>query len=629
LRLLRVSVLWATVLVVAACWVASAAPSAAPDVSPEATSQSLLLAAAPPRDLFDLAVAYGRIASGPRLVHANPPTYRAGDVHRFWIGRQNPDEHFEVDAELRVVSRHAYWYVQRGFNASDDALRSSADQFDNTIYPGVRRLVGSEAFPGIDNDPRITIFNGEVPGVNGYQTSADGYPRTVHPYSNEREIVYLNLQALNPGTSRYAGTLAHEFTHLVHQQVNPIEDTWLKEGLADFAAATVLRDRSLLPAGAMLSRPDVQLTGWATGAPGDAPISVHYQAGSWFLQYFADRFGEDALAGVLGRSTHGQRSFDEYFRDIGSSMTFAELFSSWVAANLVGQQGGDQIRPYVSASPGAPSVRRVEASRTFDTVVPQFGTTYYELSGGRAWSLSFEGMTTAGVLGATPIEGEAMWYAGRAEASNASMMRRFDLSSAQSAALSYSIWYDIERDYDYAYVSASTNGETWTLLPASRMVRTDPNGNNLGVGYTGHSGDAGASIWLREQVDLTPYVGGPVWVRFSYVTDDATLYEGIALDDVRLDATGYEDGAESPNDDWQLNGWTRVGPALTQTWALQVIETSSGGARLTRLPVRTDAPVTWSSSSSIDRTVVAISGTAPVTLQPAGYRLSFTSPDAP
>src|SRR4051812_38540649 len=139
----RVSVLCATFLGVAAFWVASAAPSVAPDISPEATSQSVLLAAAPPRDLFDLAVAYGRIAPGPRLVNANPPAYRVGDVHRFWIGRQNPDEHFEVEADLRLVSRHAYWYVQRGFNASDDALRSSAGQFDNTIYPGVRRLVGS------------------------------------------------------------------------------------------------------------------------------------------------------------------------------------------------------------------------------------------------------------------------------------------------------------------------------------------------------------------------------------------------------------------------------------------------------------------------------------------------------
>src|SRR5207248_10678248 len=127
-----------------------------------------------------------------------------------------PADHFQTEAELRVVGRHAYWYVQRGFEVNDAALRRSADVFDSQIYPGVRRIVGSEAFPGVDNDPRVTIFNGEVTGVAGYVSAPDGFPRTVYPFSNEREMVFLNLRALEPGTLEYHLTLAHEFTHFVH-----------------------------------------------------------------------------------------------------------------------------------------------------------------------------------------------------------------------------------------------------------------------------------------------------------------------------------------------------------------------------------------------------------------------------
>src|SRR5207248_1788662 len=151
-------------------------------------------------------------------------------------------------------------------------------------------IVGSEAFPGVDNDPRVTIFNGEVTGVAGYVSAPDGFPRTVYPFSNEREMVYLNLRALEPGTLEYHLTLAHEFTHLVHQNVSLTDDTWVKEGLADLVAATLFPERGLA-SGTFFSRPDVQLTSWSGGEAGGPPVSAHYQAAAWFLRYLVDRYG--------------------------------------------------------------------------------------------------------------------------------------------------------------------------------------------------------------------------------------------------------------------------------------------------------------------------------------------------
>ena len=74
------------------------------------------------------------------------------------------------------------------------------------------------------------------------------------------------------------------------------------------------------------------------------------------------------------------------------------------------------------------------------------------------------------------------------------------------------------------------------------MSRSNPAGNNLGAGYTGQSGGTARPTWIQESVDLTAFAGGTVWLRFSYVTDDAVLHEGMVLDDVRVDAVGFADG---------------------------------------------------------------------------------------
>src|SRR5205807_350485 len=100
-------------------------------------------------------------------------------------------------------------------------------------------------FPGIDNDPRVTIFNGDVPGLAGYVSSTDSYPSSLRPFSNGREIIYLNTQIGPLGGAEYLATLTHELTHLVHWNVNPSEETWAKEGLGFLMPSLVLDGRIL------------------------------------------------------------------------------------------------------------------------------------------------------------------------------------------------------------------------------------------------------------------------------------------------------------------------------------------------------------------------------------------------
>lgn len=614
------------ILLLVAFWCPSPSAGASvgsdlPDITPRQTETALQQTLPEARDLRALAGQYRLVPDTRRVVNVDPPVRSVGQVESFWVSRQNPTEHFRVQAELRLISRHAYWYVQTDLNASETSLRQSADVFDTHIYPGARRLVGSEAFPGIDNDPRITIFNGAVPGVAGYVWSPDSVPRSVHPYSNEREIVYLNLRSVEPGTLSYQLTLAHEFTHLVHQNVSPSEDTWIREGLADFVASELF-PQSELAVGSFFATPDVPLTSWSDGSVGSPPLSAHYQSASWFLRYFTDRFGEEALARLLAREHAGAVGADAFLRTSGLAPGFAELFRDWTVANLGAPAGARTVVPYAAPPRSTPLIRHLEPGRAVEEHVSQYGTVYYEVVPGGGLSFAFGGSRATAVTSTSP-RGRPMWYAGRSDTSVSTLSRTFDLSGAATATLSYWIWYDIERDYDFGYVAASIDdGRSWRLLESARMSRANETGNNLGIGYTGTSGDPGSPLWVFETVDLTPFAGQIVSIRFSYVTDDAFVREGMGIDEIRVDAPGGVVRPATDDSQWIPRGWSRVGNSVVQTWLVTVVRFYQGAADITRIPIDDNGQGHWSSGvEPTERIVVAISGTAPVTTQKAAYRL--------
>ncbi len=61
---------------------------------------------------------------------------------------------------------------------------------------------------------------------------------------------------------------------------------------------------------------------------------------------------------------------------------------------------------------------------------------------------------------------------------------------------------------------------------------------------------------------------------------------------------------------------------VPQTWLVQIIEMDGDQVRVARVPVDRSGRGAWSPSGlRAERTVIAISGTSPVTTQRASYRL--------
>jgi immune inhibitor A len=152
-----------------------------------------------------------------------------------------------------------------------------------------------------------------------------------------------------------------------------------------------------------------------------------------------------------------------------------------------------------------------------------------------------------------------VWYSTTGNSLEASMIRSIDVP-ATGATLSMRMAWNIETNWDYAYVSISTNGGTsWTnLASAGNTTTTNPNGQNLGNGITGTT----AGAWRNVSFSLAPYAGQTVMMRILYKTDAFTFNWGLAVDNIAVGA--FADDAESSPNGWTLNKFfSSVGKKIT------------------------------------------------------------------
>ena len=141
-----------------------------------------------------------------------------------------------------------------------------------------------------------------------------------------------------------------------------------------------------------------------------------------------------------------------------------------------------------------------------------------------------------------PYAGSSYYYSSAGDNLNNFMTKSFNL--AASSTLTAKVKYNIEIDWDYAYLIVSTDGgSTWQEVQTSLSTSTDPNGQNFGYGITGAS-----SGWVDLTADLSAYTGS-VMLGFRYWTDSNTGGFGFMVDDITI--TGFPtDGAETDA------GWT-------------------------------------------------------------------------
>ena len=105
-----------------------------------------------------------------------------------------------------------------------------------------------------------------------------------------------------------------------------------------------------------------------------------------------------------------------------------------------------------------------------------------------------------------------------------------DLSSALSANLSFWARWDIEAAYDYAQVMISTNGgNSWTALCGKYTKPGTPDQDFENPLYDGQQ-----LSWVKEEIDLTDYIGSTIHIRFKLASDVAVAGDGFYFDDLSV-----------------------------------------------------------------------------------------------
>ncbi|MCB9152974.1 MAG: immune inhibitor A [Caldilineae bacterium] len=613
--------------------------SAAPTPAAEEflTEMQLQEAVVPARNLRVLSEELRGTGPIPEVVNDTTPTYQLNEQQKFWINNDDTGEHFQIDARLAYVNDVLYMWVEDGANYDPDDLKDAADKFAEQTYPTDRNFFGSEWNPGVDNDPRLHILHSEQLGdrIAGYFSGADEVSNLAQPFSNEREMFYINIDNTKPNTEFYNGVLAHEFQHMIHWYQDKNESSWVNEGMSELASELNGYDRGGADY-AFSDRPDTQLNAWSDDPNGR---TEHYGNAYLFMSYFLQRFGNQLTQDAVASDANGIDGFNEALAKDNTGVTFDDVFADWVVANLLDDPDfGDGRYGYErdDLQPMALDVthRRYPVQR--ETDVSQYAADYIELSGSGDVRIDFQGATTASLANTSAHSGEDMWWANRVDDSDARLTRAFDLSGVDSATLNFWTWFDIEDDWDYGYVMASTDGgETWTPLATQDTTEDNPNGNSFGPALTGCSGDPSSqeagdecnAQWIEQTADLTPFAGNAdVLVRFQYITDDAVNYPGFFVDDISIPEIGYTDDAESDGE-WVSEGWIRTDNTIRQRWLVQLIEMESGADPvITQLEVDGNGQGSWN-VDNLGRgktAILAISAMAPVTTEKAQYQYSIT-----
>ena len=105
-----------------------------------------------------------------------------------------------------------------------------------------------------------------------------------------------------------------------------------------------------------------------------------------------------------------------------------------------------------------------------------------------------------------------------------------DLTNASVAVLNFYARWRIEAGYDYVQVRISTNnGSTWTALSGKY---TKPGTNYQAAGQPVYDGIQ--TSWVREEINLSPWAGQQIKLRFNLRSDAGTIADGFFFDDLTV-----------------------------------------------------------------------------------------------
>ncbi len=603
------------------------------------TANALNTAAHNPQDRFGDAVSIRRLNVGQLKIPPFTDTH-LGDHHPFYVNFNFDKDFRPVPATLRYLSENGAWWVADNATVTDEAIRAAADNFEQSALKINRLIYGHEPEPGVDGYDHINFLFVNIPEWGeyyGYFSVINQFPTALKPFSNQTEMLVLNTGGAALGSPVFNSQLAHEFGHLIHWTVDPNEDLWMNEAFSEMSA---FLSESPAPGSVMnggnqqvyANYPFIQLNMRPdTTAPNfDRNIVfAHYGAEKLLMVYLLDRFGPRFIRDLIADPAPGLQALNHQLGLLNPPTTFNQVYADWILANLMNQpnhpQGHFGYSEVQTLLPYIISLNQF-TGENFPGFMPPYSTFYYELHAKDKVHLDFRGAALARLTPVEPYDGQYAWYSNRGDETTFSLTRTFDLTGVNSATLNYRVWYNLEKNYDYGYVMASTDdGKTWDVLPTKYSVVENLGEDAFGMAYTGASGG-----WLKESLDLSAYAGKKVTLRFAVYTDLATNLEGMQVDDIAIPEIGYFDGAENDQGGWDAQGFVRSANVVPVDWVVWIIKVNTDPNKPDEV-IRVPLDALQSASLDIegfgktfDFAAMVIAPMAPTTTTSIDYEFSLT-----
>jgi hypothetical protein len=552
--------------------------------------------------------------------------YQLGDARTFWVRNSSTLQYNLINARLALISNHAYFWqdVNTDSKASTDDWSAAGASFDSS-YEREHTVFGSEESLGLDGDPRLFIIHSDgVGSAGGYFSEADQLPAVVDPHSNEGQYFFIsNSRSTGIASEYYKEVLAHEFQHMIQKNVDPDEEGWLNEGFSMLAQQIAgMRGDNWVKD--FLDHPDQSLWYWNKE-------SADYGQSYLYLEYLYEQLGEDFIKALAAEPANGSASIDRVAGKFNSPRNADMLYTDAISAaffNNSALQNG-QFTYKVSTLPAfTPTFEASSLPITYQGTVQQYGgVDVLSFSGSGNATLNFTGDQRVKLIPADAHSGERFWWSNRNDSSFATLTRRVDLTGVSSATLKYWAWYDIEEDWDYAYLFVSTdNGIHWAPVQVTSSRETNPNEQNLGHGFSGKSGGVQEAKWIQETANLKAYAGRQIMLRFAMQTNRSVNNFGLAIDDLSIPEIGWSDNVEAGGKDWSSGGFIPIHNRVPQVWEVRAVEQNKDNSIAVHdLVLANGAGSLQVDFNKLNRLIVFVIGQTRYTTLPASYRVDVAA----
>ncbi len=250
----------------------------------------------------------------------------------------------KVEAEMFLETNKLIFYIDENYskgltraqrNTLEINLNVLGNEFNNKIYPRLTSLFGKEPS---HNEEKITVlFHKMDERSGGYFRSGDQYLRLQYPQSNERNILYLNINYIN--NHFLPAFIAHEFVHIItFNQKNNIhnveEEIWLNELRAEYAITYLGYNDNYQ--GSNLEMRVNDYLGNLNNSPLEwNNIASDYGSINLLGHYIVDHYGIEILADSLKSSKVGMESINYVLEKNGYEKTFSNIFTNWTIATFL------------------------------------------------------------------------------------------------------------------------------------------------------------------------------------------------------------------------------------------------------------------------------------------------------